>query len=161
MAASASIAALKTLLDTLVYTNTSNAITGNGLNEALDDIIDTLDALKTGPEIFWATYGTTTFADCLAAYNAGKLVAVLVNSQYVEVLCRVQASAITFACQIGTYLYRAQVSSADVWTNNIYENEVASNKVTTLSAQSTDTEYPSAKCVYDLLGDVETLLAAI
>lgn len=39
--------------------------------------------------------------------------------------------------------------------------ENTSNKVTTLSAQSTDMEYPSAKCVYDLIGDVDTLLAAI
>lgn len=34
-------------------------------------------------------------------------------------------------------------------------------KVTSLSAQSTDNEYPSAKCVYDLIGDVETLLEAL
>lgn len=39
--------------------------------------------------------------------------------------------------------------------------ENTSNKVTSLSAQSTDTQYPSAKCVYDLIGDIETLLAAI
>lgn len=32
------------------------------------------------------------------------------------------------------------------------------NKVTTLSATSTDTQYPSAKCVYDLVGDVKTLI---
>lgn len=39
--------------------------------------------------------------------------------------------------------------------------EVTSNKVTSLSSSSTDTQYPSAKCVYDLVGDIETLLAAI
>lgn len=39
--------------------------------------------------------------------------------------------------------------------------ENTSNKVTSLSAQSTDTEYPSAKCVYDIIGDVETILASI
>lgn len=39
--------------------------------------------------------------------------------------------------------------------------EDATNKVTSLSSSSTDTQYPSAKCVYDLLGNVETLLAAI
>lgn len=39
--------------------------------------------------------------------------------------------------------------------------ELTSNKVTSLSSQSTDTQYPSAKCVYDLVGDIETLLAAI
>ena len=37
--------------------------------------------------------------------------------------------------------------------------EDVDNKVTSLSSSSTDTEYPSAKCVYDyidnLLGDIE------
>ena len=39
--------------------------------------------------------------------------------------------------------------------------EAQSNKVTSLSASSTDTQYPSAKCIWDLIGDVETLLTAI
>lgn len=39
--------------------------------------------------------------------------------------------------------------------------EDATNKVTSISSSSTDTQYPSAKCVYDLIGDVETLLAAL
>ncbi len=32
-------------------------------------------------------------------------------------------------------------------------NEVATNKVTSMSASSTDTQYPSAKCVYDAIND--------
>lgn len=32
-------------------------------------------------------------------------------------------------------------------------NEVATNKVTSMSASSTDTQYPSAKCVYDAIQD--------
>lgn len=36
--------------------------------------------------------------------------------------------------------------------------EFTTNKVTSLSSSSTDTQYPSAKCVYDLVGDVESLL---
>lgn len=39
--------------------------------------------------------------------------------------------------------------------------ENTSNKVTTLSSGSTDTQYPSAKCVYDIIGNVETLLATL
>ena len=39
--------------------------------------------------------------------------------------------------------------------------ELLSNKVTSLSSLSTDTEYPSAKCVYDIIGDVESLLGGI
>lgn len=40
-------------------------------------------------------------------------------------------------------------------------DESTSNKVTSISSASTDTQYPSAKCVYGLIGDVETLLAAL
>ena len=36
-----------------------------------------------------------------------------------------------------------------------------SNLVTSLSASSTDIQYPSAKCVYDLVGDIETALNTI
>ena len=39
--------------------------------------------------------------------------------------------------------------------------EEKSNKVTSLSSSSTDDEYPSAKCVYNIVGDIETLLAAL
>ena len=39
--------------------------------------------------------------------------------------------------------------------------EDTANKVTSLSSSSTDTEYPSAKAVYDVVGDVESALAAL
>ena len=46
--------------------------------------------------------------------------------------------------------------------NNTLSNyELISNKVTSLSSSSTDNEYPSAKCVYDIIGDVESLLGGI
>ncbi len=39
--------------------------------------------------------------------------------------------------------------------------ELASNKVTSISSSSTDTQYPTAKCVYDLVGDIESLLSEV
>lgn len=39
--------------------------------------------------------------------------------------------------------------------------EATSNKVTSLTSSSTDSQYPSAKCMYDLLGDVESLINAL
>lgn len=39
--------------------------------------------------------------------------------------------------------------------------EVTTNKVTSLSSSSTDTQYPSAKCVYDLVGDIESALQTL
>ena len=53
--------------------------------------------------------------------------------------------------------------SNDVTTklSKVDDKEDSSNKVTTLSSSSTDTQYPSAKCVYDLVCDVESLLASL
>lgn len=39
--------------------------------------------------------------------------------------------------------------------------EQTSNKVTSISSSSTDAQYPSAKCVYDIVGDIETLINAL
>lgn len=49
-------------------------------------------------------------------------------------------------------------SSTDTLLGN---KEDKSNKVTSLSSSSTDTQYPSAKCVYDLVGDINTALDTI
>ena len=46
-------------------------------------------------------------------------------------------------------------------TTKLANMEDITNKVKTLSSASTDTQYPSAKCVYDLVGDVESLLASL
>ena len=40
--------------------------------------------------------------------------------------------------------------------SNVFE--VKTNKVTSISGQSTDSEYPSAKCVYDIVGNIEMVL---
>lgn len=39
--------------------------------------------------------------------------------------------------------------------------ETSTNKVTSLSSASTDTQYPSAKCVYDIVGNIETILTTL
>lgn len=44
---------------------------------------------------------------------------------------------------------------------DISDFEDTNNKVTSLNNNSTDTQYPSAKCVYDLIGDIPSVLDAI
>lgn len=39
--------------------------------------------------------------------------------------------------------------------------ENVANKVTSISASSTDTQYPTAKCLYDIVGNIEALLAEV
>ena len=51
-----------------------------------------------------------------------------------------------------------EIDAAIAKANNA---ENVSNKVVSLSANSTDTEYPSAKCVYDLIGDIEEVLTTL
>ena len=51
--------------------------------------------------------------------------------------------------------------AVDITVPSVSGKEDTTNKVTSLSSSSTDTQYPSAKCVYDLIGDIETILASI
>ena len=44
---------------------------------------------------------------------------------------------------------------------DISGKEDRNNKVTSISSSSTDTQYPSAKCVYDIVGDVEAVLTTL
>lgn len=39
--------------------------------------------------------------------------------------------------------------------------ESTTNKVQSVSSASTHTQYPTAKCLYDMVGNIETLLAAL
>lgn len=46
-------------------------------------------------------------------------------------------------------------------TGEIVGYQKTSNLVKSISSSSTDTQYPSAKCVYDIIGNIETLLSNI
>lgn len=59
------------------------------------------------------------------------------------------------------YTEDAMYVITDAQDINIDNYEMISNKVNSISAESTDEEYPSAKCVYDMIGNIETLLATI
>lgn len=67
----------------------------------------------------------------------------------------------TFNGQSGAVTYSAPVSSVNGQTGAVTGLQTTSNLVTSVSSASTDTQYPSAKCLYDMVGDIETLLASI
>ena len=60
-----------------------------------------------------------------------------------------------------TTIPTSYVSSVNGNTGSVTGMQTTSNLVTSISSSSTDTQYPSAKCVYDTIGDIETLLTAI
>ena len=63
----------------------------------------------------------------------------------------------------GQYLTKKSNADYDFeWKDNSIDTcEKVTNKVTTINENSTDTEYPSAKCVYDIVGNIETILGGI
>ena len=76
-------------------------------------------------------------------------------------------NSITIIAYGNTYLERAtlhtnqKLASQEYVLNRIADCEHSTNKVTSLSASSTNTQYPSAKCVYDMVGNINSVLANI
>lgn len=58
------------------------------------------------------------------------------------------------------YAGEIKVGGTDYSTGSTFV-EKQSNKVTSISSSSTDDEYPTAKCVYDIVGDIESLLQGV
>lgn len=68
----------------------------------------------------------------------------------------VQTNEVTLATVATTGAY-----SDLTGTPSLSGYQTTSNLVTSISSLSTDSQYPSAKCMYDLIGDVETLLSQV
>lgn len=121
-------------------------------------------------EIMHVTHNVTLYADVAAAVTAGKYV-ICDTTMGVELPLIGSVN--------GTYVFSTGVVSDGAGLMGTYVNsdgwdqvqviplpdltnvESTTNKVTSLSESSTDTQYPSAKCVYDLIGDIESVLNAL
>ena len=103
-------------------------------------------------DVFWATYNSTTYADIVSAYNAGKVVVCSYdNTTYV--LSRIDNNYAYFGGINQTILYFLRVRASDsVYYKSQYNAEVTSNKVSTISGNETNTtKYPNTKAVYDFV----------
>lgn len=78
-----------------------------------------------------------------------------VTSSSLSTILNDYVTSSTLSLTLSDYVTNSSLSST------LSNYELLSNKVTSLSNTSTDTEYPSAKCVYDIIGDVESLLGGI
>lgn len=118
-------------------------------------------------DVFVAEYGTTTYADIAAAYAAGKVcLADKGDNDYVYVLTYITATTARFTCARENGHYEVRCSSGNVWQTATYNLQSTDNRVSTLSGNETNTtKYPNTKAVVDyvndIVGDIETLLAAI
>lgn len=119
--------------------------------------VDTADAWTSGTkdtkELFECTYGTTTYAEITQALTNGKMPVVKnPNTDALAWYSGIASSRHVFRTFSDNYqgvIYR--VDTSNVWSAPTYNFEATGNKVTSLSSSSTDTQYPSAKCVYDAI----------
>ena len=68
-------------------------------------------------EVFWATYGTTSFSDISAAYSAGKICACIYDSQVYFLNTLTANTSGKFVCTTQTY-YSLTVYYNNTWSNS-------------------------------------------
>ena len=119
------------------------------------------DAIQSNKQLFKCTYGTTTYIDITTALTDNKIPYIVYNDKEYLYQGTKLDGTYCFICTIDTQLYACYITNNNSWSSSSYSIENTTNKVTSLSSSSTDTEYPSAKCVYDIIGDVDTLLITL
>ena len=134
---------------------TSNNVANIVTNTAYDASSNKIATMSDIPEneIFIATYGTTFYSEITNAYEDGKAVFVkYVNGIYP--LVGVNSNYVSFCGVSGTIVNYITCESSSVlgWSiASSYTAEKTSNKTTSLSPSSTNTQYPSAKATYDTI----------
>ena len=123
------------------------------LSAEVSGLSDKVDKLGEGGiiEIFEAKYGETTFNEIQEAYNAGKYIVCSYNGNVFHIN-RITSIDIYFISVNGPTIYRLGVGTANNWYQHAYSPEMSTNKTTSLSDKSTDTQYPSAKAVFTEIG---------
>ena len=112
----------------------------------------------TAPEIFWATYGTTTRQEIIDAVSAGKIVALRYETK-TFVAFNVNTTPgntgnFVFSCQYSGNLQSVILNSNGTWgALSGYTAENYGNKVSDIPGnRESTTKYPNTKGVFDLVG---------
>ena len=110
------------------------------------------EAQDAPTEVFVATYGTTTFEEIKAAYNAGKFVYCGRDDILYVLYALDRTNSIAAFIVLFGHTIKACMAWDSKWVDAVDTTiEITNNKTTSLSTNSTDEQYPSAKAVYDVL----------
>lgn len=96
--------------------------------EMVSSVVDEIGVPET--EVFTAIYGTTTYADILAAYNSGKKIQAIretSDSKYIYDLSYIYSGVIRFGQITNTRFYSCSVTNNNVWE---YDSVLYSNYYT-------------------------------
>jgi hypothetical protein len=119
-----------------------------------------IEAKLTSPDLFMVTYNVTRFLDIQTAYNAGKVIALKIGDD-IYWLTRFVANNSAYFSRVSGYdgtdmggvlvYYDVFHGNTTTYYSRSKTLQDVSFKATSLSADSTDFQYPSAKCTFDAL----------
>lgn len=101
-------------------------------------------------KVFLVTYGTTTATQVIAAISGNKIPVCFYNDRC-YVYSHVDTNYYYFYCVSDKLYWIKLYGDTPTWTSGNNSYELSTNKVISLSSGSTDTQYPSAKCVYNAI----------
>jgi hypothetical protein len=119
------------------------------------------------------TSETTTITNKPSGLTTNAFKLIVINKQSFPISTSAAEYKITQLIIAGNGIYYRNIEKSDGssatfgdWVKLLKDSDATSyelntNKVTSLSSSSTDTQYPSAKCVYDLIGDISSAIDAI
>lgn len=109
--------------------------------------------LEGKDDVFVAIFGETKYQEVVEAYNKHQHVMCIYENTLYSLFKLTPNSNAVFTGINDLYTYRLICQTDNVWYTTIKEMETIGNKVTTLSSASTNTQYPSAKAVYDFVNN--------
>lgn len=139
------------LIKTAVTTNTLTNELSKMSAQIKNDVISAVQKEKS--DVFEAIYGETTYDEIVAAVKAQKHVMCFYENRVYNLNDFGEGWDLNFSCA-GEVLHIIKCTTQNKWTpsNSIYF-EQTNYKVQSISDKSTNTQYPSAKAVYDFVNN--------
>ena len=120
-----------------------------GLSERVDELE------QGGSSVFEAIYGTTTYEEIVEAYVSNKHCICRIGNNFLSLVefNYKGGDKASFSAIVGDTQHITYCLADNSWGQTFFKFEKTANKVTSLSDKSTDTQYPSAKAVYDFVNN--------
>lgn len=168
-----------TLASEVSYDNTTSELEAETVQDAVDEVLIVAQNAAPMVVVGTATYNSDTFAGITItsgqtsaqvysrAHGDGNVYLVIDKAFYYlhKTTGNTLDGTAAFYCSnggsISKMLTLTKSMNSTSWAMSSSPLQTTDNLTTSLSSYSSDTQYPSAKCVYDLVGDVESLLNAI
>ena len=140
-------------LSTNDYTNEDKEKLDSLNNYDDTEIRNKIEEIINESPIFEAIYGETTYDEIVNAKNEGKWVTCN-RGEITYHLALLSNTSAWFSTVDGEKIERLWcLASSGAWFSATYRLEETRNRTTSLSSESTDAQYPSAKAVYDFVQD--------